>query len=92
MAPIASLLTGAVANTCYTLAGAALTIGTPFLRGPLRVWTWTVWTSGFALTIATLAGNVAAMMISTAALMTFLCPWVAVFGWKLRHNEQRTAD
>lgn len=91
IAPLASLLTGGAANACYTVAGAMLTLGTPFLRGPLRVWAWAIWASGLALTIFTLAGGVSGMMISTAALLTLLCPWVAVFGWKLLHNEQRSA-
>jgi hypothetical protein len=88
LAPLASLLTGGVANACYTIAGATLTLGSPFLRGPLRAWAWAIWASGLALTIATFAGSVPGMMITTVALMTLLCPWVAVFGWNLRHNEQ----
>lgn len=71
--PLASLLTGG---------------GTPFLRGPLRLWAWTIWTSGLALTISTLAGSVPGMMIATVALLLLLSPWVGVFGWKLQqHNE-----
>ena len=86
--PFASFLTGAVANACYSVAGATLTVGSPFLRGPLRAWAWAIWTSGFALTIATLVGSAPGMVISTVALMTLLCPWVAMFSWKLMHNEQ----
>ena len=91
IALLGSFLTGGVANACYSIAGAMLTLGTPFLRGALRVWAWAIWASGFALTIFTVAGSVSGMMISTAALMTLLCPWVPVFGWKLLHNEQRSA-
>jgi steroid 5-alpha reductase family enzyme len=49
---------------------------------------WTIWASGFALTIFTISGFVAGMVISTAALMTLFCPWVAAFGWKF--TEERT--
>ncbi len=91
IAPIASLLAGGAANACYTAAGAALTIGSPFLRGPLRAGAWAMWVSGLSLTSFTLAGNVSGMMISTAALLTLLVPWVAGFGWKLVHNEPRTS-
>ena len=91
IAPLASLLTGGVANACYTVAGATLTLGSPFLRGPLRTWAWTIWVSGLALTIATLASSAPGMMIATVVLMTLLCPWVAVFGWKLTPNEQNIA-
>jgi hypothetical protein len=91
IAPLASFLTGGVANACYSVAGAMLTLGASFLRGPLRIWAWAIWASGLALTIFTVAGSVWGMMIATAALMTLLCPWVAVFGWKLLHNEQRIA-
>ena len=88
IAPLASFLTGAVANTCYSVAGATLTLGSSFLRGPLRVWAWAIWASGLALTTATLTGSARGMTIATVALMTLLCPWVAVFGWTLMHNEQ----
>ena len=91
IAPLASLLTGGVANACYTVVGATLTLGSPFLRGPLRAWAWAIWASGLALTIATFAGNASGMVIATVALMTLLCPWVAVFGWNLTHNEQSIA-
>jgi hypothetical protein len=86
IAPIATLLTGGAANVCYTLAGVMLTIGSPFLRGPLRAVAWAVWASGFALTIFTFAGSVAGMILSTASLMSLLCLWVAVFGWRLKRN------
>jgi hypothetical protein len=87
IAPLASLLTGGAANGLYTFAGALLTLGTPTLRGALRTLAWAVWTSGFAPTIFTISGSVAGMVISTAALMTLLCPWVAVLGWKLTRGE-----
>jgi small multidrug resistance pump len=83
LAPLASLLTGGVANGLYTVAGAMLTLGTPWLRGWLRLWAWAVWVGGFALTAFTLAASVAGIALSTAALMVLFCPWVAVFGWKL---------
>src|SRR4030095_14497342 len=34
IAPLASLLTGGVANACYTAVGAMLTLRSPFLRRP----------------------------------------------------------
>jgi hypothetical protein len=48
---------------------------------------WAVWASGFALTIFTISGSVAGMVISAAVLMTLLCPWVAALGWKLTRGE-----
>jgi hypothetical protein len=87
IAPLASLLTGGAANGLYTLAGAMLTLGTRSLRAALRAWTWATWASGFALTICTLTSNISGMIISTGVLMASLCPWVAVFGWKLTRDE-----
>jgi hypothetical protein len=87
VSPLGTLFTGAFANACYTVAGIALTIGSPFLRGWLRTAAWAVWVSGLCLTIATLSGSVLWMMISTAILMALLCPWVALFGWKLTPND-----
>jgi hypothetical protein len=91
IAPLASLLTGGAANGLYSFAGALLTIGTPALRGALRVLAWAVWVSGFALTTFTISGSVSGMVISTAALMTLLCPWIAAFGWKLTREKAESA-
>jgi hypothetical protein len=92
LAPLTSLLTGGAANGLYSIAGALLTVGTRALRGGLRAWAWAVWASGFALTISTISGSVPAMVISTAALMTLLCPWVAAFGWKLNQGKKERAE
>jgi hypothetical protein len=89
--PAASLLTGGVANGLYTLAGIVLTVRTRVLRGWLWVWAWTIWTAGLALSVCTFADSVNGMMISTAALMTLLCPWVAVFGWRLIRDSRPTS-
>ena len=86
---VGSLLTGGAANGLYTLAGAMLTAGTPSLRGWLRAWAWATWASGFALTIFTCARSVPGMIISTAVLMSLLCPWVAVFGWKIMRDKSQ---
>jgi hypothetical protein len=89
IAPLASLLTAGAANGLYSVAGALLTLGTPALRGVLRLFAWAVWASGFALTIFTIFGSVSGMVLATAALMTLLCPWVAAFGWKLTRGKSR---
>jgi len=88
---LASLLTGGAANGLYSLAGALLTIGTPALRGALRALAWAVWASCFALTIFSICGSVSGMVISTAALMTLLCPWIAAFGWQLTREKTERA-
>jgi hypothetical protein len=91
VAPLASLLTGGAANGFYSVAGALLTLGTRALRGFLRGFGWAIWGSGFALMIFTISGSVSGMVISTAALMTLLCPWVAAFGWKLSGEKPERA-
>jgi len=91
LAPFGSLLTGGAANGLYTIAGVILTLGAPSLHGVLRIWAWAIWTSGFALTVCTTIGSVTGMVISTAALMLLLRPWVAVFDWKLQHECRQAA-
>ncbi len=91
VASLASVLTGGAANGLYSIAGALLTVGTHALRGALRALAWAVWASGFALTIFTIFGSVSGMVISTAALMALLCPWVAAFGWKLTREKTEPA-
>ena len=66
-------------------------VATPSIHGVLRVWAWAIWTSGFALTVCTMIGSVTGMVVSTTALMLLLCPWVAVFGWKLQHECHQPA-
>jgi hypothetical protein len=83
LTPLGSLLSGGAANSFYTIAGLILTLGTPFLRGLLRIWAWTIWLSGIALTVSVVVGSITDITISTAVLMSLLCPWVAVFGWSL---------
>lgn len=89
LAPLGSLLTGGAANALYTIAGVILTLGTRSLRGLLRVCAWGIWISGFALTVWTVSGNVAGVTISTAVLMSLLCPWVAAFGWKMARDDRK---
>ncbi len=57
-----------------------LTVATPSLSGPLLIWAWTIWITGFALAACTLSGYVVGVTIATAVLMSLLCPWVALFG------------
>lgn len=81
LGPLATLLSGGFANGFYTMAGVLLTIGSPGLRGPLRLWAWATWTAGFLLTAATFAGSVPGMILASAIVMPSFCAWVAVFGW-----------
>jgi hypothetical protein len=96
---LGSLLSGGAANGLYTLGGILLTLapqfssripmetaglGTPALKGRLRVWAWVIWASGLGLSASTLTGSVAGMVVSGGLLMALFCPWAAVIGWKLR--------
>jgi len=86
-APLGTLLTGAAANGLYTLAGIVLTLATRSLKGALLVWTWILWICGLSLTVSTLCGNVTAMVVSTAILMTLFSPWVVVLGRTLKRSD-----
>jgi hypothetical protein len=88
---LGTLFSGAVANGLYGIAGALLTLGTPSLGGTLRVWAWMIWITAFGLTACTLIGNVTAVAIATAILMSLLSPWVALFGWKIARDNSATA-
>jgi len=91
LARLGSLASGGAANALYTIAGIFLTLGTPSLRGLLRICAWAIWLSGIALTVSTVAGNVAGITISTALLVSLLCPWVAIFGRRLTRDYRKTA-
>lgn len=82
VAPLAFLLTGAVANGLYTIAGAVLTLRTE-LPGALRAWTWAVWASGAALSASALAQSPLGVAASTAVLFALFVPWCVALGRRL---------
>ncbi len=82
--PVATVLTGGLANGLYTLAGVILTLGTPGLRGPLVLWTWAVWGAGFLLSTFALVTYAPGVAWSTALLFILFCPWTVAIGWRLR--------
>jgi hypothetical protein len=76
-------MTGGIANGLYTIAGVILTISTPSIRGRYLFWAWAVWSSGILLSIASFAGSLHVVAVSTAALMVLFCPWAALLGLHL---------
>lgn len=80
----ATVLTGGAANGLYTVAGVLLTLATPQLRGPLRLWTWGVWVAGLLLSGFSFVNNVAGIAVSTAVLFILFCPWCVAMGRRLR--------
>ena len=81
--PVASLLTGGPGNGLYTVAGAALTLGTRGLKGWFLAWTWTIWAAGFGLSVFTFAGNFLGVAVCSGVLFMLFCPWAVVMGRKL---------
>jgi hypothetical protein len=77
------LLTGGVANSCYTLAGALLSLRTPGLRGPFAAWTAAVWLSGGALSAFAFLELPLGIAVSTAVLFALFLPWLLVMGRRL---------
>ena len=77
------LLTGGVANGCYTIAGALLSLRTPRLRGRLAVWTAAVWLAGGALSALAFLEVPLGVAIATAALFALFLPWLVVMGRRL---------
>ena len=92
LGPLATLLSGGCANGFYTLAGIVLTIGTPGLRGALRLWAWGTWAAGFLLTASTFAGSVPGMILGSAMVMPSFCAWAAVFGWVIMRGHWAEQD
>lgn len=84
LAPIATQLTGAGANTLYTIGGVVLTLLTPALDRRMRALTWTMWTAGAGVTLSTLAAAPLGIAISTTVLFVLFVPWVLLLGRTLR--------
>lgn len=77
------LLTGAVANGLYTVAGALLTLRTPGLRGAFAAWTWAMWGTGAALTAAALSEAPLLIAATSAVLFVLFVPWCVAMGRRL---------
>jgi hypothetical protein len=81
---LGEILTGGAANGLYTLAGVLLTLESGPLPRGLRIWTWTTWAAGFALSAAAVARSAAGEVAASALLIALFCPWVLVMGRHLR--------
>lgn len=79
----AFVLTGAVANVAYTIAGILLTVRTPSLAGSLRAWTWTVWLAGLVLGAFALFEIPLGIAALSAVLFALFLPWLVVAGRRL---------
>lgn len=76
-----ALLTGGAANGLYSVAGAILTLATRrHLTQPVWFLAWSVWLSGFALTIFTMTGSVTGVVASVTLLMTLVPIWSFFLG------------
>lgn len=83
MARASFALTGGVANGLYTLAGVLLTLRTPHMRGAFAAWTWAVWASGAALSMAALLEAQLLTAAATAVLFALFIPWCVAMGRRL---------
>ena len=89
VAPFAFVLTGAVANGLYTIAGVMLTLATP-LPTAARVYAALMWTAGGLLSVGALANLPLLTAISTGELFALFVPWCVWLGRHLRRVEPRT--
>jgi hypothetical protein len=71
-----SVLSQVVANGLYSVAGALLMLASGYMPSWFRAWGWVVWISGFALAAAGTLRWDAAIVVSSAVLMTTFIPWV----------------
>jgi hypothetical protein len=83
LAPTAFLLTGGVANACYSVAGILLSLETRALRGALVPWTAAMWASGLALSAFAALAIPLGVAAATAVLFALFLPWVVVVGRRL---------
>lgn len=77
------LLTGGVANGCYSVAGTLLSLRTPQALGRLAPWTAAVWLSGFAISAFAFLEVPFGIAVSTALLFALFLPWLIVVGRRL---------
>lgn len=80
VAPFAFLLTGAVANGLYTIAGIQLTLATPLGARP-RAYASLMWSAGLLLSAAAVLGQDLIVALATAELFVLFIPW-CVWLWR----------
>jgi len=80
IAPLAFLLTGAVANGLYTAAGIALSLATP-LSPAGRIYAGLMWAAGVVLSFASLVSFPLLVAIATAWLFSMFIPW-CIWLWR----------
>ena len=83
LAPLTFLLTGGVANGCYTIAGALISLRTPHLRGGLAAWTAAVWLAGAVLSAFAFREAPLGVAAATAVLFALFIPWCVAVGRRL---------
>jgi hypothetical protein len=82
--PLTTILTGAVANGSYTIAGAMLTIATDAIRGFRRAMAWTIWIAGACLSASAVTGSPMGIAVSTTVVFALFCPWAVLAGRALQ--------
>lgn len=80
--PLGMCLSGGVANGLYTIGGVILTLGTRSIRGGFGVWTWVMWASGVAVSVAAFTCSVPFLAAATGVLFVLFCPWCIALGRK----------
>lgn len=83
-----TVLTGVGANGFYTLAGIALTLGTPSLDGRTRAFAFAVWAAGVALSVAAALGSTVGMVTSSALLFPAFSLLCVVVGRRLSRESR----
>ena len=78
------MLTAVFANGAYTVAGIALTLGTPSLSRGARALAWVVWAAGAVMTAFALAGSAAGLVASSGVLFPGLVVLCVLVGRELR--------
>jgi hypothetical protein len=80
IAPLAFLMTGAIANGLYTVAGVLLTLATP-LRPAGRAYAALMWSAGISVSFGALFAIPLITALATAELFALFVPW-CVWLWR----------
>ena len=81
---VGTVLTAVFANGFYTLAGIALTLGTPRLPRPVHALAWIVWGAGIALSVCGAMGWAAGLVAASGVLFPGLIGLAVLLARTLR--------
>ena len=87
VARVTTFVSEVVANGLYSVAGTMFMLASPRMRGVFRLWGWSIWLSGFALSAAAAITWNGGIVGASATLLALFTPWVWIAGRRIEYGD-----